>query len=74
LYKQFAVTVAVSAMFSVVAITLTRRAVPADETARKARPLARSSGLQSGFDRSARYGAAAAVLARRTLSSATLGI
>ncbi len=80
LYKQFAVTVAVSTMFSaVVAITLTPTLCIL-----LMKPHEESNGLvarffrafNSGFDRvNARYGAAAAVLARRTLLvMLTLGI
>ena len=80
LYKQFAVTVAVSTMFSaVVAITLTPTLC-----IMLMKPHEESNGLvarffkgfNSGFDRvNARYGAAAAVLARRTLMvMLTLGI
>jgi hydrophobe/amphiphile efflux-1 (HAE1) family protein len=80
LYKQFAVTVAVSTMFSaVVAITLTPTLCIL-----LMKPHAESHGLvarffkafNSGFDRlNARYGAAAGLLARRTvLAMATLGI
>ncbi len=74
LYKQFAVTVAVSTMFSaVVAITLTPTLCIL-----LMKPHEESNGLlarffrafNSGFDRvNAHYGAAAAVLARRTCSS-----
>ncbi len=80
LYKQFAVTVAVSTMFSaVVAITLTPTLCIL-----LMKPHEESNGLlarffrafNSGFDRvNAHYGAAAAVLARRTLLVLlTLGI
>ncbi len=72
LYKQFAVTVAVSTMFSaLVALTLTPALCmmlmkPHEESHG---PLARFfKAFNSGFDRlNVRYGAAAAVLARRTL-------
>jgi multidrug efflux pump len=72
LYKQFAVTVAVSTMFSaLVALTLT----PAlcmmlmKPHAESHGPVARFfKAFNSGFDRlNARYGVAAAMLARRTL-------
>ena len=80
LYKQFAVTVAVSTMFSaVVAITLTPTLCIL-----LMKPHEESHGLvarffkafNSGFDRvNARYGAVAAMLARRTLMvMLTLGI
>jgi len=80
LYKQFAVTVAVSTMFSaIVAITLTPTLCillmkPHGESHG---PVARFfKAFNSGFDRlNARYGSAAAVLARRTLMVLlTLGI
>jgi hydrophobe/amphiphile efflux-1 (HAE1) family protein len=72
LYKQFAVTVAISTMFSaVVALTLTPTLCimmmkPHQESHG---PLARFfKAFNSGFDRlNARYGSAAAALARRTL-------
>jgi len=72
LYKQFAVTVAVSTMFSaLVALTLTpalcMMLMKPHEDSRG--PLARFfKAFNSGFDRlNVRYGATAAVLARRTL-------
>ena len=72
LYKQFAVTVAVSTMFSaLVALTLTPALCmmlmkPHEESHG---PLARFfKAFNSGFDRlNARYGSAATLLARRTL-------
>jgi multidrug efflux pump len=80
LYKQFAVTVAVSTAFSaLVALTLTPALCmmlmqPHEEGHG---PLARFfAAFNSGFDRlNARYGAAAALLARRTLMvMLTLGV
>ncbi len=80
LYKQFAVTVAVSTMFSaVVAITLTPTLCillmkPHEESHGVVARFFRA--FNSGFDRlNGSYGAAAAVLARRTLMvMLTLGI
>jgi multidrug efflux pump len=72
LYKQFAVTVAVSTMFSaLVALTLTPALCMMLMKPHKEShgPLARFfKAFNSGFDRlNVRYGATAAVLARRTL-------
>ena len=83
LYKQFAITVAVSTMFSaVVALTLTPALCamllkPHEQGAPRTGPLARFfDGFNSGFDWIRdRYGSAAAAGARRTLLAlALLGI
>jgi multidrug efflux pump len=80
LYKQFAVTVAVSTMFSaIVAITLTPTLciLLMKPHAESHGPLARFfKAFNSGFDRlNGRYGSVAAVLARRTLMvMLTLGV
>ncbi len=83
LYKQFAITVAVSTMFSaVVALTLTPALCamllkPHEQGAQRSGPLARFfRGFNSGFDWIRdRYGSAAAAGARRTLLAlALLGV